>query len=81
MSCPYLERGRVALCRAVGRRGMVLNLEGMETDCFSGDFTRCTLLLFPPAYERPTRRSALPLKRSMKQEGEPDGWRKYLSAF
>jgi hypothetical protein len=59
---------------------MELNLEGMETDCFSGDFTRCPLLLFPPDYERSTRRFALPSRRSMKKGGEPDGWRKYLSA-
>jgi hypothetical protein len=78
MSCPYLERGRVALCLAVGRRGMMLNLEGMETDCFSGDFSRCALLLFPPGHERSTRRSTLPLRRSMKRGGEPNGSRKYL---
>ncbi len=81
MSCPYLERGRIALCRAVGRRGMVLNLEEMETDCFSGDFTRCPLLLFPPGQDRSARRPAFSLKKSAKKQGEPDGGRKYIQVF
>jgi hypothetical protein len=80
MSCPYLERGRIVLCRAVGKRGMELNLEGMETDCFSGDFSKCSLLLFPPIQERTSRRPALSSKRSYEKEGGPDGWRKCIPA-
>jgi len=80
MSCPYLERGRIALCRAVGKRGMELNPEGMETDCFSGDFTRCPLLLIPPIQERKSWRPALSLKKNSEKERGPDGCRKYLPA-
>jgi len=29
MSCPYLDRDRIALCRAVGKKRMELKLEGM----------------------------------------------------
>jgi hypothetical protein len=81
MSCPYLERGRIALCRAVGKRGMELNPERMETDCFSGDFTRCPLLLFPPIQEPKSWRQALSSKRNSAKERGPDGWRKSLPAF
>ncbi len=45
MSCPYLERGLIALCRAVGKRGMRLDPEETEMDCFPGDFSQCSLLL------------------------------------
>ena len=47
MSCPYLERGSIALCRAVGKRGMRLDPEATEMDCFSGDFSQCSLLPSP----------------------------------
>ena len=80
MSCPYLERGRIALCRAVGKRGMELNPEGMETDCFSGDFSQCSLLLFLPSQERRSLRPAPPSKKSSEKGGDPDGWRKFLPA-
>ncbi len=53
MSCPYLERGSIALCRALGKRGMELNAKETEIDCFSGDFSHCSLL-FSPAV-RPQR--------------------------
>lgn len=77
MSCPYLERGRIPLCRAVGKRGMELSPGRMEADCFSGDFTRCPLLLlFPPIQERKSWRPALSTKRHSEKEGGPDGWRK-----
>jgi hypothetical protein len=80
MSCPYLEKGRIARCRAVGKRGMALKPEGMETDCFSGDFSHCSLLLSPPIQDRVSWRPDLSSKKSLKKEGGSDGWRKILPA-
>ena len=80
MSCPYLERGRIALCLAVGKRGMELTPEGMETDCFSGDFSQCSLLLFPSIQVRRSWRLPLYSKRSSEKEGDPNGGRKFFPA-
>jgi hypothetical protein len=80
MSCPYLERGRIALCRAVGKRGMELNPEGMETDCFSGDFSLCSLLLFPAHRERRTLRPATLRKKGLEKGGSLYGGKNVLPA-
>jgi hypothetical protein len=44
MSCPYLEKGIVARCRAFGKIGLRIDAREEETDCFSGDFSDCSLL-------------------------------------
>ncbi len=42
MSCPYLEKGKIARCHAFAGTGLKLNER--ETDCFSGEFSECSLL-------------------------------------
>ena len=44
MSCPYLEKGVVARCRAFGKIGLQIGAREEETDCFSGDFSDCSFL-------------------------------------
>jgi hypothetical protein len=44
MSCPYLEKGIVARCRAFGKIGLRIDAREEETDCFSGDFSDCSFL-------------------------------------
>ncbi len=42
MSCPYLEKGRIARCHAFA--GIGLKLPEGDVDCYSGEFTDCPLL-------------------------------------
>jgi len=44
MSCPYLEKGIVARCRAFGKIGLRISAREEEIDCFSGDFSDCAFL-------------------------------------
>ena len=44
MSCPYLEKGMEARCRAFGKIGLRISPREEETDCFSGDFSDCLFL-------------------------------------
>lgn len=44
MSCPYLEKGIVARCRAFGKVGLRIGVREGESDCFSGDFSDCSFL-------------------------------------
>ena len=80
MSCPYLERGSICRCHAMGRRGMEVKAESIGADCFSGDFSHCSLLLFPPIQERKSWRPALSRKMNSKDEEGADEWRKCLPA-
>ena len=80
MSCPYLERGKISLCHAVGKRGMEVKPDWAEADCFSGDFSQCSLLLFPAIQERRSWRPTLSSKKVFAKEGGPNGWGKCLPA-
>jgi hypothetical protein len=80
MSCPYLERGRISLCHAVGERGMEVKNDQTETDCFSGDFSHCSLLLFQTHRKRKAWRYPLSMQNGPMKEGGPDDRRKILPA-
>jgi hypothetical protein len=47
MSCPYLEKGWRARCRAFGNQGIGIKLPDMEDSCFSGEFSECAFLFAP----------------------------------
>jgi hypothetical protein len=58
MSCPYLEKGRVAYCHAFGGQRLGVESSESETVCFSGDFSECSFLFSPLSQAL----SALPVK-------------------
>jgi len=80
MSCPYLERGTIFLCHALSKRGMEVKPDWAEADCFSGDFSQCSLLLFQAIQERRALRLTLSSKKVFAKEGGPNGWRECLPA-
>ena len=47
MSCPNLERGKVARCRALGGEGLGVESPEFEEICFSGEFSKCPFLSLP----------------------------------
>jgi hypothetical protein len=47
MSCPYLEKGRMAYCHAFGGQRLVVESSESEAVCFSGDFSECSFLFAP----------------------------------
>jgi len=56
MSCPYLERGAIARCRATGNFGLQIAAGEGEVDCYSGEFSDCVFLV-GPAGSRASRKS------------------------
>ena len=51
MSCPYLEKGRIAYCHAFGGEGIEVKKTDVEGVCFSGEFGECSFLFLPPPLE------------------------------
>ena len=51
MSCPYLEKGRIAYCHAFGEGGIEVEKSDLEGVCFSGEFSECSFLFFPVSGE------------------------------
>jgi hypothetical protein len=47
MSCPYLEKGKTAHCRAFGDKKLAVGSSGTEDFCFSGEFSECSFLFLP----------------------------------
>ncbi len=47
MSCPYLEKGRMAYCHAFEGQRLVVESSESEAICFSGDFSECSHLFLP----------------------------------
>ena len=47
MSCPYLEKGKTAYCRAFGDKKVAVGSSGTEDFCFSGEFSECSFLVLP----------------------------------
>jgi len=47
MSCPYLEKGKTAYCRAFGDKRLAVNSSETEDFCFSGEFSQCSFLFLP----------------------------------
>jgi len=80
MSCPYLERGVIALCRAVGKRGMELNPGEAEMDCFSGDFSQCSLLASHAQWERRILQPSMIQRKVPEKGGARYGSGSYLPA-
>ena len=44
MSCPYLEKGKMAYCHAFGGQRLMVDSSESEAVCFSGDFSECSFL-------------------------------------
>lgn len=70
MSCPYLERGYEARCRANGNLRLRLDAGEGEADCFSGDFSDCALLIESagPGPSRGLVRKSIACSRSQGKE-------------
>ncbi len=47
MSCPYLEKGKTAYCRAFGDKRLAVGSSETEDSCFSGEFSECSFLFLP----------------------------------
>lgn len=58
MSCPYLEKGRIARCHAFGSEGLGVESSEFEEVCFSGEFGECSFFSIPvlPGNRRAIRR-------------------------
>jgi hypothetical protein len=56
MSCPYLEKGRIAYCHAFGEEGIEVEKSEIEGVCFSGEFSECSFLFSPVSGEYRRRR-------------------------
>jgi hypothetical protein len=77
MSCPYLEKGWRARCRAFGNQGIGIKLPDMEDACFSGEFSECAFLFAPgpgpgkkalgPVSPQPWRITARPFTRNRRR--------------
>lgn len=42
MSCPYLEKGKIAYCHAFGEERIEVEKSDIEEACFSGEFSDCS---------------------------------------
>jgi hypothetical protein len=51
MSCPYLEKGRMAYCHAFENARLGVGSSGDEAVCFSGEFSECSFLFASPSVE------------------------------
>ena len=51
MSCPYLEKGKMAYCHAFGGQRLMVDSSESEAVCFSGDFSECCFLFVPLSVE------------------------------
>jgi hypothetical protein len=56
MSCPYLEKGKMAYCRAFGDQKLKVESPEFAESCFSGEFSECSFLFLLPSSAYPKNR-------------------------
>ncbi len=65
MSCPYLEKGRIAFCHAFGEEGIKVEKSEIEGVCFSGEFSECSFLFSPVSGEYRRSRGQKNIERGL----------------
>jgi hypothetical protein len=65
MSCPYLEKGRIAYCHAFGGEGIEVRKTDIEGVCFSGEFGECSFLFSPVSGEYRKSREQKNIERGL----------------
>jgi hypothetical protein len=74
MSCPYLEKGKTAYCRAFGDKKLAVGSSGTEDFCFSGEFSECSFLFDPMTVQSRNLDGAVLSPGLLKSPGSLRNW-------